>query len=240
MVTKTSKTRARSGNGELVTTTTLTAPLPSRVENVTAVALDIQFLRLTVRGTSPLVVHAWSDKAQSMMLNKQKGEASKGKAKKNPVEDFKSSLYRLPNNEGFGIPATSLKSAAVTAANDVELQKTQMRRAFHIAGDLLKIDAPPIEEPLTAEDIEYANEIKFEHQHGASMRRDMVRLSLGVADIRFRAQFPVWSITFDIQYNSRVITSSQLVNLCNVAGFGVGLCEHRPEKSGSWGRFEVA
>ena len=146
----------------------------------------------------------------------------------------------LPNNEGFGLPATALKSAAVTAANDVELRKTDMRRAFHIKGDLVKINAPPIIEAITQEDVEYAPEIVFEHQHGASMRSDMVRLAMNTADIRFRAQFPVWSITFVLEYNSRVISPSQLVNLFNVAGFGVGLCEHRPEKNGSWGRFEVA
>ena len=197
-------------------------------------------MRITIRGTSTLVIHAWSDKARKQMLDKQKGVASKGKERKNPVEDFKASLYRLPNNEGFGLPATAIKSAAVTAANDVELRKTDMRRAFHIQNDLVRIDAPPITEPITQEDIEYANDITFEHQHGASMRSDMVRLAMNTADIRFRAQFPVWSVTFTVEYNSRVISPSQLVNLFNVAGFGVGLCEHRPEKNGSWGRFEVA
>lgn len=234
MVKLTSKKTAARGNGELITTT------PPRTQIIDAVALDIQGLQLTIRGTSTLVVHAWSEKAQTQMLGKQKGEASKGKSKKDPVADFKSCFYRLPDGSGFGLPATALKSAAVTAANDVELQKTAMRRAFHVEGDLVKIDAPPISEPLTPEDIEYADQITYEHQQGASMRKDMVRLSLGVADIRFRPQFPVWEITFQLKFNTRVISASQLVNLFGAAGFGVGLCEHRPEKNGSWGRFEVA
>jgi hypothetical protein len=204
---------------------------------VKTVDLDVHKLQIKITGTSRLVVHAWSEKASTMMLDKQKGTASKGKEHKNPVEDFKASLYRLPNNEGFGFPATAIKSAAVTAANDVELRKTDMRRAFHVVGDLVKIEAPPITEPLTQEDLEYAPDIQFEWQHGASMRRDMVRLAMSTADIRFRAQFPVWSVTFVVDFNSRVISQSQLVNLFNVAGFGVGLCEHRPEKNGSWGRF---
>lgn len=212
----------------------------TRAQYVKAVDLDVHKLQIKIVGTSPLVVHAWSEKARTMMLDKQKKTASKGKAPKNPVEDFKASLYRPPNMEGFGLPATAIKSAAVTAANDVELKKTDMRRAFHIVGDWVKIDAPPITEPLTQEDIEYAPEIAFEHKHGASMRCDMVRLAMSTADIRFRAQFPVWSVTFQVEFNSRVISADQLVNLFNVAGFGVGLCEHRPEKNGSWGRFEVA
>lgn len=209
-------------------------------ESIKLVELEVQRLQLRIVGTSPLVVHAWSEKARTQMLDKQKKAASKGRAAKNPVQDFKTSLYRLPNSEGFGLPATALKGAAVTAATDVELFKTDMRRAFHVVGDLVKIEAPPITEPLTQEDIEYAPDIEFEHQHGASMRSDMVRLPRNGTDIRFRAQFPIWSVTFVVEYNSRVISSSQLVNLFNVAGFGVGLCEHRPEKNGSWGRFKVA
>ena len=212
---------------------------PLITERVQTFDLDVHKMQITIKGTSPLVVHAWSDKARTMMLDKQKGIASKGKQHKNPVEDFKASLYRLPNNEGFGLPATAIKSAAVTAANDVELKKTEMRRAFHVVGDLVKITAPPITEPYTQEDTEYMPDIVFEHQHGASMRCDMVRLAMSTADIRFRAQFPKWSVTFVVEYNTRVISKSQLVNLFNVAGFGVGLCEHRPEKNGSWGRFEV-
>lgn len=207
---------------------------------VKEVALDIRILQLSIVGTSQLVVHAWSDKAKKMMLDKQKGVATAGRQKRNPVEDFKASLYRMPNEEGFGIPAVALKNSAVTAANDVELKKTNMRRAFHVLGDMLKIEAPAIKTPITAEDSEYINEIKFEHKHGASMRSDMVRVGMGTSDIRFRAQFPTWKVTFKVQYNARVITESQLVNLFNVAGFGVGIFEYRPERDGSWGMFKVS
>ena len=198
---------------------------------VKTVDLDVHKLQLKIVGTSPLVVHAWSDKARTMMLDKQKGTASKGKARKDPVEDFKASLYRLPNNEGFGLPATAIKSAAVTAANDVELRKTDMRRAFHVVGDLVKIEAPPITEPYTQEDVEYAHLITFEHQHGASMRSDMVRVGMGTADVRFRAMFPIWEVVFVVDFNSRVISQSQLVNLFNVSGFGVGSANTAPKKT---------
>lgn len=207
---------------------------------VREVTLDVKLLTMTIEGTSQLVVHAWDEKIKRQMLDKHMGIASAGKEKKNPVECFKSTLYRMPNpKDGFGIPACSLKKAAVTAANDVELKKTDMRRAFHVLGDMLKIEAPAITTPLTDEDSKYGKEIAYEHKHGASMRQDMVRVNMGQPDVRFRAQFPIWKVTFQVQYNARVITESQLVNLFNVAGFGVGIFEYRPEKSGSWGMFKV-
>lgn len=43
-----------------------------------------------------------------------------------------------------------------------------------------------------------------------------------------------------IRYNKDIITPSMIVNMLNLAGFAVGLCEWRVEKSGSFGMFEVA
>jgi hypothetical protein len=227
------KTTAGRGNGDSVINQ------PKQLTPVKRVDLEVRQMQITIEGETPLVVHAWSEKAKLMMLKKQLGIASAGKERRDPVADFKSSLYRLPGGEGFGFPAVAVKSAAVSAATDVELKKVNLRRAFHVMGDLVKIESPPITEPLTEEDVEYAEQIAFEHKHGASMRSDMVRIGMGVADIRFRAQFINWRTTFSVRYNARVVTVEQLTNLFNVAGFGVGICEHRPEKNGSWGMFRV-
>ena len=104
--------------------------------------LERKLLELTIVGTSPLVVHAWGAKALKEILGKQRGEASKGKEHKDPVADFKSCFYHMPESDGggYGMKSTALKNCAVTAANDVELQKADMRRAFHVLGDLVKID----------------------------------------------------------------------------------------------------
>lgn len=202
--------------------------------------LDLQTIKLRLEGTSPLIVHAWSAKAKRQMLDKQMRKASKGKDAKDPVADFRDSLYKLREG-GYGFPAIGFKAAAVDAANAMELKKTDMRGAFHIPGsELLKLNAPALAEPFTPEDSEYRQAITEEHAAGISMRSDMVRIAMGTADIRFRGQFLAWSVEVPILYNAGVISAEQIVNLFNLAGFAVGVGEHRPQKDGSNGMFRVA
>jgi hypothetical protein len=199
---------------------------------------DFQMLRLRLVGDSRLVSHAWSVKAQQEMLDKQMKKAKQGKSAKDPVECFRQSLYRLPDGSGFGFPATAFKSCAVDAANFCELKKTEIRGAFHVVGDLIRIECGPLEE-MSEQDVEYASQLKAEHAKGASMRMDMVRIAMGTSDIRFRGQFPKWAVELVIRYHAKVITPEQIINLYNVAGFAVGVGEHRPQRDGSWGLFHV-
>jgi hypothetical protein len=177
--------------------------------------LDIRSIRLTLEGDSPLISHKWAEKAKKEMLDKQMKKAKTAKEAKDPEKDYKDSLYEYPGG-GFGFPTIGVKAAAVTAAAQCDMFKTDARAAFHIDGDLVKIDGEP------------------------EMREDMVRVGMGTADIRYRGMFPKWRTTFTLKYNASVLSAEQIVNLFNAAGFGVGIGEWRPQKNGSFGRFHVA
>lgn len=212
--------------------------------SVTIPQIRQKTINIGIIGKSPLIVHAWSAKAVRMMLDKQMGKATAGRDKKDPLADFKGSLYYLPNKAGFGLPAPSFKAAIVSAANDVSMKMTEIKRSIHVASYLVPIIAPELPTELYSEyDTEYASKIEFEHKHGCSMRMDMVRLESGVADIRFRGSFPDWKATLVIEYNEAVVTAEQVVNLVNAAGYGCGVGEWRPSspqvRSGEFGRFEV-
>ena len=58
----------------------------------------IQIKKATIRivGDTPLIMHAWSEKAKREMLEKQmKTTKTSGRDAKNPVEDFIRSMYWL-------------------------------------------------------------------------------------------------------------------------------------------------
>jgi hypothetical protein len=178
--------------------------------------MDIRQVEITLVGDSPLICHAWSSKAKKEMLAKQMKTAKMAKEAKDPQRDYEESLYHLPEG-GHGFPAVGFKSAAVTACSHVSgVTKVVSRGAFHIVGDMVKIDGTP------------------------QPREDMVKIAMGTADIRYRGEFREWRCTFTVRYNAGVMSADQIVNLFNVAGFAVGVGEWRPERDGSFGMFHVA
>lgn len=191
------------------------APDTGRV-GITLPAMNLQVMKLTVVGDSPLICHAWSAKAKQMMLDKQMKKAKPARVAKSPEEDYRDSLYPYPGG-GFGFPAVAFKSAMVSACRFAEgVKMTEIRGALHIIGDMVKISGEP------------------------RPREDMVKIAMGTADIRFRGEFPKWEAQLTIQFNASVISAEQIANLLNIGGFSTGVGEWRPERNGSFGRFHVA
>lgn len=197
-------------------------------------AIDLQYAKIRVVGDSPLIVHAWSDKAKLMILGKQTGKAkSKGHEPKNPIGDVIDSLYwisgkpeekteeafveAIKSGARFGFPAVAFKAAAVSAGYraGVTKDKVTMHGAFHILGEMVEIKGIP------------------------QPREDMVRVGMGTADIRYRGEFLEWSAELNIQFNVGAVSLEQIANLLNLGGFACGVGEWRPEKGGSNGMFHV-
>lgn len=177
--------------------------------------LNIQTVTFVLVGDSPLIVHAWSEKAKRQMLDKQMKKATKAKEAKDPEADYEACFYRTETG-AYGFPAIGVKAAMVSACRFVDAKMTVMRGAFHIDCEMLTVTGEP------------------------RPREDMVRVGMGTADIRYRPEFVDWRIPATIKFNASVISAEQIANLLNAAGFGVGIGEWRPEKNGSYGRFHVA
>ncbi len=192
-----------------------TAVKPEQGVQVAPERIDVRRMRLRIVGDSPLIVHAWSEKAKEMMLNKQMKKGVQAKAAKDPEKDYQESLYRLPDGR-YGFPAVGIKACAIRGAKGLGMVMTDARSAFHIEGDLVPIVGDP------------------------RPREDMVRVGMGVADLRYRAEFPTWSIDLQITYNARAVSPEQLVAMLDAGGFGTGIGEWRPERDGQFGRFHVA
>jgi hypothetical protein len=54
-----------------------------------------------------------------------------------------------------------------------------------------------------------------------------------------RNAFENWTVTLEIQYNKANLSSEQLINVLNWAGFHIGVGGFRKEKTGNFGSFHV-
>ena len=191
-------------------------------------ALDIREFDIRIVGDTPLISHAWDEKAKLMMLQKQMKKATNGREARDPFAEFVSSLYWLSEkpeaptmddvmNGKFGFHVIAFKAAAVDGGfqSGVLDKKTTARGAFHISGEMAEIEGVP------------------------TMREDMVRIGMGTADLRYRAEFQTWATTLHVRYNARAMSMEQIINLFNIGGFACGVGEWRPGKDGSNGMFHV-
>lgn len=190
--------------------------------------LAIAVAQIRLVGDSSLIVHKWSEKAKAEMRAKQQKKAKTAKEAKDPEADFRGSLYTLPDG-GYGFPAVAFKSAAVDACSHVDgITKVEARGAFHIS-----------EQVIREGQTEFRSSELVRINGEPVMREDMVRVGMGVADIRYRGEFKDWSTEFFIRYNTNVLSIEQITNLFNTAGFAIGVGEWRPQKDGSYGMFHV-
>lgn len=203
--------------------------------------IDIVTTNIRIVGDSPLITHAWSQKAITIIRDKQtKKTKNKAREAKNPIEDFVESMYWLGGKPDemteeavnaafasgrarFGFPVTAIKQATISAAyrSGISKDMASLRGAFFIRG------AGP----------NMLGEVK-----GSTpvMREDMVRIAMGSADIRYRGMFMDWFMDLEICYNANgVYTLDQIVNLFNLGGFACGIGEWRPEKDGNYGTYRV-
>lgn len=174
-----------------------------------------------IRGTSPLIMHQWSEKAKGLMRDKQQeGKKTKTREKRVPADEAKAATYTTSEGD-IGIPGMAFKSALVTAAHkDIGIEKTLVRKALFLITDdpnkVLPIDGSK-----------------------PSVREDMVRVGMGSADLRYRPEFIKWSCLITLEVDSELLQRDDVLALVDRAGFGVGICEWRPEKGGEFGRFEI-
>jgi hypothetical protein len=201
-----------------VTTSVVEAKAPKgTVEKAVVQPIDIGTFEITLVGDSPLIVHAWAAKTKIEMLEsmQRKTKVKGSRPVRNPEQEYKDSLYPLPGG-GYGFPSIGVKGAAVSACRSVAgVAMTEARGTFHINGEFVRIKGEP------------------------TMREDMVKVGMGSADLRYRAEFKEWSMTFQVRYNRSMLTAEQIINLFNIAGFGNGIGEWRPQRNGAFGMFHV-
>jgi len=203
------------------------AEQPAPADN-TAPAIEIskigtETLLIPLVGTSPLVMHKFSEKAKRQMLDAMQGRKTP-KAPKDPQADYEAAAYRLDDG-GYGFPAIAFKAATVSAARffDKSVTMVGLRQTLFFGGEMSKIEGQMMVR-IDGEPI---------------MREDVVRVGNGGTDLRYRPQFTEWTTTLSVTYVRSMLTRESVLSLIEAGGLGVGVGEWRPEKKGDFGTFRI-
>lgn len=183
--------------------------------------IETRIIQIPIEGITPLIVHAWSEKARAMMANSE--TVKRKKEPRDPEGDYQAARYLLEDGRD-GFPAVGFKAAIVGAARLFEgVTMTALKQWVFVQG-LGAQQLVPIDGEI-------------------SRREDMVRVGQGVADIRWRPQFWPWRATLAVEFVANAITPSSILNLVDAAGIG-GVGEWRPSApkgmTGTYGRFAVS
>jgi hypothetical protein len=191
---------------------------------------EIQTVMVSVRNRpgALLVVHAFAEKAKQEIRDKQAKKARKVKAERKPVEEFEAAKY-IDHQDRECVPITALKKALIAAATAFDdLTKVGLRQAVFVfsaesGGSALV--------PILTHDGKPAK---------GTMREDAVTIGVNTRGLTYRPQYEEWRLDVGIEFNPRIVSKEQLLALVDQAGWGVGICEGRPERSSAlgWGRFE--
>lgn len=177
---------------------------------------------VSIRSTSPIIMHKWSEKAKLMIREKQqKGKKTKDRELRDPEAEAQSCLH-LTSIDEVGIPAVAIKAAMINVAHkDLGIEKTLVRKSLFI-----KCEDP-------------SGVIPFSEATDPHIREDVCRIGMGSTDLRYRPQIDKWKADLSFEIDAELLQVSDLLVLLERAGFGAGLLEWRPEKGGEFGRFEL-
>ncbi len=190
----------------------------------------IQKVDVILRGRpgSPLVIHAFADKAKQEIRDKQQKKAKTAKAERKPIEEFEAAKY-VDESGRECAPITAIKKSLISAATAMQdLTKVALRQALFAA---------PTVDPA-------AMYVPIEDHAGnpvvGVMREDAVTIGMGTRGLTYRPEYKEWQLRVTIEYNPVLVSKEQLFALIDQAGWGVGICEGRPERSSAlgWGRFQ--
>lgn len=220
-------------------------------KKIAVLRVEIAEAKIVIKGTTPLIVHAWSEKAKRMMLDKMKGVAKPKKHEiRVPWNDFIDSLHWLTPKPAHGATDEEAKK------NYEEAIKKGARFGFSISGIKQSMVLGAIRTGMDAKGTELRGTMFFKGlgeysnfdyaeiitPNPPSFREDTVNVG-GVgksADLRYRGQFDEWEIPLKIRYNKNgKYTIEQLLATANMGGFAVGIGEWRPDKDGQYGMYEL-
>ena len=217
--------------------------------------LSIKRIPIRLVGDSPLIIHAWSEKAKKQMLEAMDGtkKTTKKRPIKRPFDEFAQALYWLTPKPETTIVDENTKEPVNIITEELFEEAIKNGARFGFPANSFKKSAiaaayrrgwVPNQTALRAAFFLNSGEgrSEFVEIKGSTpmMREDMVKVGMGTADLRYRPVFENWYCDMFLEYNeSGAIKLDEIISCINAGGYGIGLGEWRPDRNGDFGRYHV-
>ena len=217
---------------------------------ITIKPVRVSKANITLVGDTPLIIHAWGEKAKKEMLAAQQKTKKDKKAMdiRDPFAEFMDALYwvtpkptehtpeafeaAIAAGAKFGFPTTAIKQAALAACYRAGIIPNQvgMKCSFYVN---------PVEGCNRGTGSELA---VIDTDEPPVFREDMVKIGgmTKVADLRYRPAFNNWRIRLTISLiETGTFTMESIINAINLGGYMNGIGEWRMERDGDFGHYHV-
>lgn len=206
---------------------------PTQQRSVVIHPPKFEVATVRIKGMSPYVQHAFSQKAMKTMIETQSLGQQSRKGKARQPKDFKA-VYEAAmhkSRQGWcGIPAPAFRNAMISACRTVGFKMTLAKLSLFVEADGFDAkDGTPLVKITKGEP----------HEHFAPARNDN-----GSTDIRCRPMWDEgWEANVRIRWDADQFSASDMMNLFARCGMQVGIGEGRPDSRNSaglgWGLFEI-
>jgi hypothetical protein len=197
-------------------------------------APNLKVAQFTIRGTAPLVLNAFSEKARNMMKTKQEAGSTAKKGRQREAKDFQACFEgakHVSDDGWLGFAASGIRAAMVSACRIVGFKMTLAKLSLFVLADGYdRVDGTALVR------ITKGTPIYVEHP---------TRNETGVCDIRPRPMWKQgWEAILRIQFDADQFKLEDVANLLMRVGTQVGIGEGRADSKKScgmgWGFFEIA
>ena len=187
--------------------------------------------RIKIKGTSPIIHHngaAGLDDGSPANIEKKALTKKKG-ANRTDVE-----VARIRELE-------CEIALYVTADGKPTIPPAALRACIETGARKLK-QGPQVREGLIVQKVE---NFVYDHKLLGSTVAELSKSTQFVVPVvvqrarilRTRAKFDDWAVVFTVEVDDELVDKTQLESWLDISGRRIGLCDWRPEKSGSFGRF---
>jgi hypothetical protein len=188
--------------------------------------------RLRIRGTTPLVMHKFSQKVLEEIARRHEQGNRSRKGRMHEPKDF-TALYQAAmhvSREGwYGIPCGAFRAACISACRLAGFHMTVAKKVVFVIQDGYdRSDGTPL--------------VRITEGQPQPLRMP-VRNATGVADIRERPMWEEWGAVVTVRFDYDAMSVEDVTNLMDRVGKQCGILEGRPDSKKSvgmgWGMFEV-